>query len=205
MNWLSNALYTEVSFYSTQIKNLLVARRIAEDQFVGINAGESSHKGVEFFVNYRLFSNSGFQINPFLSGTVTNFKFKDYVDGDSDFSGNDLTGVPDFQWNFGIDFKSDLGLAFYGVFRSVGKIPLNDANTLYSVPYQVVDVKTSYAFKIKNVLETELFFGINNLLDEKYAASILPNAVGFGNNPPRYFYPGNSRNYFLGITLKYLF
>ncbi len=35
MNWLSNALYTEVSFYSTQIKNLLVARRIAEDQFVG--------------------------------------------------------------------------------------------------------------------------------------------------------------------------
>lgn len=205
MNWLSNALYTEVSFYSTQIKNLLVARRIAEDQFVGINAGESSHNGMEFFVNYRLFSNSGFQINPFLSGTVTNFKFKVYVDGDSDFSGNDLTGVPDFQWNFGIDLKSDLGLSFYGVYRNVGEIPLNDANTLYGAPYQVVDVKTSYAFKIKNVLETELFFGINNLLDEKYAASILPNAVGFGNNPPRYFYPGNPRNYFLGIQLNYIF
>ncbi|MCR9183637.1 MAG: TonB-dependent receptor, partial [Flavobacteriaceae bacterium] len=76
MNWLSNALYTEISLYSTQIKNLLVARRIAEDQFVGINAGESSHKGIELFINYKLFSNSGFQLNPFLSGTITDFKFK---------------------------------------------------------------------------------------------------------------------------------
>jgi iron complex outermembrane receptor protein len=205
MNWLSNALYTEVSFYSTQIKNLLVARRIAEDQFVGINAGESSHKGVEFFVNYRLFSKRGFQLNPFLSGTITNFKFTDFIDRDSDFSGNDLTGVPDFQWNLGVDFKSDLGLSFYGVYRNVGEIPLNDANTLYSDPYQVVDIKTSYGFKIKSLLETQLFFGVNNLLDEKYAASILPNAVGFGNVPPRYFYPGNPRNYYVGVQLNYLF
>ncbi|MEX0995535.1 MAG: TonB-dependent receptor [Flavobacteriaceae bacterium] len=204
LNWLSNALYTEMSLYSTQIKNLLVARRIAEDQFIGINAGESSHKGMELYINYRLFSNSGFQLNPFLSATLTDFKFKDFVDGDSDFSGNELTGVPDFQWNFGIDFKSDLGFAFYGVYRNVGEIPLNDENTLYSDGYQLVDVKTSYGFKIKKVLETQLFFGVNNLFDEKYAASILPNAVGFGNASPRYYYPGNPRSYYVGIRLNYL-
>lgn len=205
MNWLSNALYSEVAFYSTQIKNLLVARRIAEDQFVGINAGESSHKGMEFFINYKLFSHLGIHINPFLSGAVTDFKFKDFVDGDSDFSGNELTGVPNFQWNFGVDLKSDLGFAFYGVYRNVGKVPLNDANTLYTDAYEVVDVKTSYNFRIKKLLETQLFFGVNNLFDEKYAASILPNAVGFGNAPPRYFYPGNPRNYYVGIQLNYLF
>jgi len=205
MNWLSNALYTEISFYSTQIKNLLVARRIAEDQFVGINAGETSHKGMEFFVNYRLFSNKGFQLNPFLSGTVTDFKFKDFVDGDSDFSGNELTGVPHYQWNLGVDVKSDLGFAFYGVYRTVGQIPLNDSNTRYSDAYQVMDIKTSFSFKIRKLLETQVFFGINNLLDEKYAASILPNAVGFGNAQPRFFYPGNPRNYFVGIRLNYFF
>tara|TARA_R110002072_G_scaffold175538_3_gene331381 strand:+ start:11281 stop:13377 length:2097 start_codon:yes stop_codon:yes gene_type:complete len=204
MNWLSNALYTEMSLYSTQIQNLLVARRIAEDQFVGINAGESSHKGIEFFINYKLFSNAGFQLNPFLSGTITDFEFKDFEDGDSDFSGNELTGVPDFQWNFGIDFKSDLGFAFYGVYRNVGQIPLNDSNTIYSDSYQLVDVKTTYGFTIKKLFETHLFFGVNNLFDEKYAASILPNAVGFGNAPPRYYYPGNPRNFYFGLELNYL-
>jgi iron complex outermembrane receptor protein len=53
-NWLENKLYTEVTLYTTQIKNLLVARRTAEDQFVGINAGSSSHSGLEFLVNYNL-------------------------------------------------------------------------------------------------------------------------------------------------------
>jgi iron complex outermembrane receptor protein len=43
---------TEVSFFSTQISNLLVARRTAEDQFIGIN-GESSHKGLELMLNYQ--------------------------------------------------------------------------------------------------------------------------------------------------------
>lgn len=205
LNWLVNTLYTEVSFYSTQIKNLLVARRIGEDQFVGINAGESIHKGMEFFVNYKLFSKSGFQVSPFFSGTFNHFKFKDFVDGDTDFSGNKLTGVPDFHWNFGIDFKSDIGLSFYGVYRNVDAIPLNDGNTLYSDAYQVIDIKTSYTFLIKNVFETQLFFGLNNLLDEKYASSILPNAVGFGNSSPRYFYPSIPLNYFTGIKVKYKF
>ena len=50
-NWLENKLYTEVTFYSTQITNLLVARRTADDQYVGINAGSSSHTGVEFLLN----------------------------------------------------------------------------------------------------------------------------------------------------------
>jgi iron complex outermembrane receptor protein len=54
-------------------------------------------------------------------------------------------------------------------------------------------------------LKTELFAGINNVFDENYAASVLPNAVGFGNVPPRFFYPGNPRNYFMGINLEYIF
>jgi iron complex outermembrane receptor protein len=35
-NWLKNKMYTEVALYSTQISNLLVARRTANDQFIGL-------------------------------------------------------------------------------------------------------------------------------------------------------------------------
>ena len=205
MNWLSNRLYTEVAFYSLQIDNLLVARRIAEDQYVGINAGESSHRGVEILLNYRWIINPGLRINPFLTGSFNDFEFKDFVDFDNDFSGNKLTGVPNYQWSFGVDINSEIGLSFYAVTRNVGKTPLNDANTLFSDAYNVTDLKTSYQFLMLGRLKTELFAGINNVFDENYAASVLPNAVGFGNVPPRFFYPGNPRNYFMGINLEYIF
>ena len=64
-NWLKNKVYTEVTFYTTQIENLLVARRTADDQFVGINAGSNSHSGSEFLVNYKLLELTHFQITPY--------------------------------------------------------------------------------------------------------------------------------------------
>jgi iron complex outermembrane receptor protein len=41
--------------------------------------------------------------------------------------------------------------------------------------------------------------------NEKYAASVLPNAVGFGGTAPRYYYPGNPRNYFGEVGVNYVF
>jgi iron complex outermembrane receptor protein len=53
-------------FYSTQISNLLVARRTAEDQFVGINAGRSS-SGIEFTVNYALLKRPASEIDTYFA------------------------------------------------------------------------------------------------------------------------------------------
>lgn len=204
-NWIGNRLYTEATLFTTQIENLLVARRTADDQYVGINAGSSSHSGLEFFVNYKLLESAKFQITPYFSGAINNFKFKDFVDGDADYSGNQLTGVPDKQLNFGLDINTKYGFSVNTSYRAVGEIPLNDSNTKYSDSYSLLDVKVTYFFTILKVLRTELNAGVNNALDEKYAASILPNAVGFGAIPPRYFYPGNPINFYGGFSVSYIF
>ena len=204
-NWLGNKLYTETTFYSTQIKNLLVARRTAEDQFVGINAGSSSHTGFEFLANYKLLEFSNLQITTYFSGAVNNFKFKEFLDGNADYSGNQLTGVPNKQFNFGVDLNTKNGFSLNTSFRTMGKIPLNDSNTKYSERYSLLDIKTTYLFTILKVLKTELNAGINNTLDTKYAANILPNAVGFGTAAPRYFYPGNPVNFYGGFSASYVF
>lgn len=204
-NWLKNKVYTEVTFYTTQIKNLLVARRTAEDQFVGINAGSSSHSGFEFLFNYKLLEKTHFQITPYFSGAVNNFKFKEFIDGDADYSGNQLTGVPETQFNIGLDVNTKNGLSLNTSFRTMGKIPLNDSNTKYSERYSLLDIKTTYVFMILKILKTELNAGINNALDTKYAANILPNAVGFGTAAPRYFYPGNPVNYYGGFSVSFVF
>ncbi|MBA4316863.1 MAG: TonB-dependent receptor [Flavobacterium sp.] len=204
-NWMENKLYTELTFFSTQIENLLVARRTADDQYVGINAGSSSHPGLEFLVNYKLLDSNKFQITPYFSAAINNFKFKDFVDGEADYSGNQLTGVPDKQLNFGLDINTQYGFSVNTSYRTVGRIPMNDSNTKYSDSYSVLDIKTTYFFTILKVLKTELNAGVNNALDEKYAASILPNAVGFGTVPPRYYYPVNPVNFYGGFSVSYLF
>lgn len=204
-NWFGNKLYTELTLFSTQIENLLVARRTAEDQYVGVNAGSSSHPGLEFLVNYKLLETLKFQITPYFSVALNHFKFKNFVDAGADYSGNELTGVPNKQWSFGLDVNTKKGFGVNVSYRTIGEIPMNDSNTKYSDGYSLLDIKTTYLFTILKVLRTELNAGINNALDEKYAASILPNAVGFGAVPPRYYYPGNPINYYGGFSVSYVF
>jgi iron complex outermembrane receptor protein len=204
-HWLQSKLYTELILYNTQINNLLVAQRTGNDQYVGINAGRSSHKGIEFILNYELLKTAKFEIDTYLSASLNDFRFKDFVDKGIDYSRNRLTGVPNKQWNAGIDLKTANGFGFNTSFMSVGKIPMNDSNTKYSDSYTLLDVKATYSFTILKFLKSTLSSGINNLLDHKYAASVLPNAVGFGTVAPRYYYPGNPICFYGGIAVSYLF
>lgn len=204
-NWLDNKLYTEVALFSTQIENLLVARRTADDRYVGVNAGSSSHPGVEFIVNYKVLESNNFQITPYLSGAINHFKFKDFVDGAADYSGNQLTNVPNKQLNFGLDVDTKWGFSVTASSRTTGKIPMNDANTKYTNAFSLLDIKTTYSFTVLKILKTELTAGVNNALNEKYAASIVPNALGFGAVPPRYYYPGSPINYYGGVSISCLF
>jgi iron complex outermembrane receptor protein len=202
---LKNKLYTDLTLYSLQVNNLLVARRIAEDQFVGINAGESSHKGAELSLRYSEILFNNIEVSPYFTGSLNHYRFKDFVDGDDDFSGNKLTGAPNVQWQTGLDINTDFGLSIYASLLHVGAIPLNDGNTLFSDAYSVTNLKAMYQFPLFKSITANISAGVNNLFDLNYAASILPNAVGFGNAAPRYFYPGAPVNYFGNINLIYQF
>ncbi|WP_417886360.1 TonB-dependent receptor domain-containing protein [Zunongwangia sp.] len=204
-NWLNNQLYTEVSIYNIQVKNLLVAQRVAGDQYVGINAGKTDHNGIEFFGKYNIDLAENWKISPFVNVAINFFEFDQFINEEVDYSGNKLPGVPKHTLNSGIDITSDFGFNFNAVYRNIGEIPLNDANKLKTSSYNLVNLKTSYAFNIIPDFQINIYAGINNVFDEDYAASVLPNAVGFGGAAPRYYYPGYPRNYFGGTGLNYYF
>lgn len=204
-NWLNNRLYTEFSAYSIRIEDLLVAQRVAEDRYIGLNAGKTTHNGLEFLANYDFNLTSGILAKPYFNAAFNFFEFDEFENNDQDFSGNELPGVPKSTINLGMNLESDSGLNFFAGYRAVGEIALDDANSGYSENYQVVDLKASWSFEIIKRLEFNLYTGINNIFDEHYAASILTNAVGFGGAAPRYYYPGNPRNYYGGLQLNYIF
>ena len=202
-SFLQNKLNYAISLYRLHIKNLVVSRRTAQDEFIGINAGATKHDGLEMSLDFSIFKNKTVSIHPFLSYTLNNFKFEEFIDGENNFSGNELTGVPKQILNVGFDVTSKVG--FYGNinYQFVDKMPITDSNSLYSDAYNITNFKVGYSKNINTDLNFNLFFGLNNIFDEKYASQILINATGFGGVAPRYYYPGNPINYFSGVRLNY--
>ncbi len=199
---LENKLLFNVSLYHMDISDLLVAQRVGEDQYIGRNAGKTKHRGLELDISYRVPFFGRSTIKPFVRYALNDHTFVDFVDEDQDFSGNALTGVPRNKVNSGFYWLLD---EFYwnATYQFIDEIPLTDANSLYSNSFSVFNTKIGYKKKIKDKLVLGLNMGVNNLFDTKYAQSVLINAVGFGGSEPRYFYPGNDRNYYASFKISY--
>ncbi|WP_081956967.1 TonB-dependent receptor domain-containing protein [Jejuia pallidilutea] len=200
-----NRLQYTVAVYRLAIKNLLVARRTSQDEFIGVNAGKTHNDGLEAEINYTFTNSKDLQLSAFGSYALHLYKFKDFIDDNSDFSGNDLTGVPQDVLNLGLDFSSKVGMYGNINFQHVGKMPITDSNSLFSESYSVSNIKIGYQNTLAPKLRLNAFLGVNNIFNTAYASQILINATGFGNSAPRYFYPGNPLNYYSGLALNYSF
>jgi iron complex outermembrane recepter protein len=198
-------VYTEIALYRMEINDLLIAQRIGDDQYVGVNAGETLHQGIEISLNHNWQIGNGTSLNWYASGSFGEYKFGNFIDRGTDFSGNKLTGVPAHKANAGIIFNTGFGWYLSSDFLFVDKIPLDDANSVDADAYKILNAKTGYRFEIVPKLGCNLAFGINNIADERYASLILPNALPVGNNTPRYYYPGLPVNYYANIQLNYSF
>ncbi|NEV94094.1 TonB-dependent receptor [Psychroflexus sp. YR1-1] len=203
--WFGDKLFAEVNAYYMDVENLLVARRVAEDRFVGINAGSTSHPGIEFSLKSNLNYGSWLKLQPYINGSFNFYEFDVFVDQGESFSGNDLTGVPSRQFSFGLDAQLADRFFLYYQTNAVSEIPVNDENTVFTESYAVSLLNAEYRFPLFDSLTARLAFGVNNLFNEQYASSIVTNAIGFGGSEPRYFYPGEPRNYFGSFALNYTF
>ncbi len=201
---VKSKLRYDISLYSMYINNLLVARRIGDDQFVGLNAGKTRHRGIDLTLNYDpLEKSSASDLHLWLSYGFADYFFKEFLDQENDFSGNELTGTPRHKLSWGVDFTHTSG--FYGNinFLYVSSMPMRDDNSIYSDAYSLLNLKMGYQKQLSKLFGFKVFGGINNIWDETYASMILVNASSFGGRPPRYFYPGLPRHYYGGVSLMF--
>lgn len=202
---LQNRLYIALALYQMNINDLLVAERFSEDQFIGRNAGSSRHRGAELDLNYLLPLGGEWVLRPRLGYSYSDHQFVNFVDKEEDFSGNPLAGVPVHRINSGLLFSYSTAWTLAINHQYVDQIPLNDANTLFSEAFHLVGLRARYGTTLSEHFRLGVHAGVNNLLNANYAQSVLINAVGFGGAEPRYFYPGNDRNYFGGVSVSYSF
>ena len=201
---LKKRLHLSAAAYIMNIRDLLVAQRVGEDQYIGKNAGKTEHKGVEITVEYHLPVTRNLAIVPFINTSLNDHRFIRFIDGDNDYSGNNLTGVPDNKTNAGIRILHQSGLYLYANYQYVGEIPLTDAGSLHTDSYWVAHAKAGYRKDISEKFILDVSGGINNIADRNYAQSVLINAVGFRNSEPRFYYPGLPQNFYGGIQLRYM-
>lgn len=204
-NLFDKHLQLSSALFRLDVRNLLVARRTEQDQFIGVNAGKTQHDGLELSIDYHLIRSDALKINSYFSYTLNNFIFKEFIDDNQDFSGNDLTGVPSRVLNAGVDVSSALGIYGNINFQYVGSMPITDSNSLFTDSYKLANIKLGYKLKVTKKLILNAFLGIDNIFNEVYASQILINASAFGGNAPRYYYPGTPLNYYTGIKLNYVF
>lgn len=198
---LSDRFQLSASYYRIYIKNLLVARRTGEDAYIGVNAGKSLHPGFETEIRWNATNPLKFPSLMFTGNTtIANYHFSDFVDQEIDYSGNNLPGTSKTTWFTLANFNPVKNVSLNLWYRYTGEMPVNDANTDYSDAYGITNLEAKLFGKI-NRMKLELKGGIQNIFDIQYASMLAVNAFAARGTLPRYYYPGNPRNYFVSVLI----
>ena len=106
-----------------KVSDLIVPKRVEEDFYIGMNAGASLHKGIEVSFQQWLWGKRENLERPAssaimnLSYSLNRFRFLEFIDGENNFSGNQLPGIPENYFTGSVDLKTSsvsiLRLKFY--------------------------------------------------------------------------------------------
>lgn len=199
-----NRISFEFTLYRMLVRNLLVSRRTGADQFIGINAGETSHQGVELSYHLKIIKNNRIELSNQGAFSYSDFTFDEFIDGENSFSGNELTGVPKHVFFNRFQFKFKPFIYAYLDQQYTSAIPVTDDNTVYSDQYFILNATIGHTREVGR-WNYDLGCTLRNITDQKYASMLLINATGFGGAAPRYFYPGLPFNWFARLRLAYTF
>jgi iron complex outermembrane recepter protein len=210
-NLFRDMTFVDLAFYYMEVDDLIVPRRVQEDFYVGMNAGASLHKGIELSLQQWLWGKkSAGEWAPTsallnISYSLNRFRFLDFTDGDNNFSGNQLPGIPEHNLSGSFDFKTAAGFYSRLEVLSSGRIPLDDFNSGYTEPWLVLNGKAGYDVSFKRKWGANLMLSLNNITNEHYASMVVVNAPGTSARPPRYYYPGLPFNFAVTLGMKYRF
>lgn len=198
----SDRIWLDASVFYYKLQDAIVRRVNADDSEFFLNAGGTRQLGFESQVSAWLIAPSeigivrGLQIRN--SVTLNNFKFRNYQNGVSDYSGNRLTGVPDRVVVSSADITLPSSFGFFIQHNHTTKIPINDMNSAFADGYNLVQLKFSWRRKISSKSNIECFLSVDNLLNQKYSLGNDLNAFG-----GRYYNAAPFRNFYGGIKANF--
>ncbi|TDG34794.1 TonB-dependent receptor [Pedobacter changchengzhani] len=194
-----NRLYFNTNVFQFNLQDAIVRKLNQNETEYFENTGATNQKGIELEGKFWVVKDAnGFikDLKGNSSYALSKFKFGDFPVGKINYSGNKLTGVPEHVFINSLEFLFQKNIYFFAQHNHTSAIPVNDANTVTAKKYDLVDLKIGKRdFKIGKT-KFELYFGMNNVLNEKYSLGNDLNAVA-----GRYFNAAASRNFYTGILV----
>lgn len=149
------------------------------------NAGKTRRNGVELAWEQRHLQHLRTQV----AATFLDARYRDGANAGARMPGLAKSSlyasagwVPPQGWRAGADW------------RALGRVMVNDANSDAAAGYGVLGLYTGYAARLGN-WQLEGFVRADNLLDKRYAGSVIVNE---GNS--RFFEPAPGRNWLVGLS-----
>jgi iron complex outermembrane receptor protein len=179
-----------VSAFLANVQDALIPFEGPTEEAFFRNAGEVERAGIEVALGWEPSADWRTE----LAYTVQRLRFEEFeIDGD-DFAGNDEPGVPNQWLTLGLTHTPSIGLRSEINFRWVDAYFVDDANTASNPSYRTVDLRFSLD-RTEHGWPLRVFLGIDNLFDERYNGSVVPNAFG-----ARYYEPAPGIEVYGGVS-----
>lgn len=199
-NLWQNCLLFDINYYNFRLQNAIVTRNNADGTQYFVNAGDTKQNGLEVWLQYQLFRNgSQFfkSIQLTESYSYQPYQFVTYQQGASNYSGNQLTGVPKHILVNGLQITMAKGLFFNVSHTYTSALALTDANDIFTEAYNLLQAKAGINCRVKQA-NVQLYIGGDNLLNQVYSLGNDINAVG-----RRFYNPAAAINVYGGCKISW--
>ncbi|MFZ4861641.1 TonB-dependent receptor [Sphingobacterium sp. Mn56C] len=194
----NNRFIADLAAYTYTMKDGIVRALDENGAEFFSNAGEMKQRGLELGTWLTLLEprNFGFvrELTVQAALAYNHYRFGDYRVANKDYSKNKITAVPDWVNTNVVHLEFPQKLTLHLFHNYTSSLPLDDGNTVFAKKYNVLQAKLNWNTTLTKNTAINLFFGADNIFNEKYSLGNDINAFG-----GRYFNAAPMRNYYAGV------
>jgi len=193
-------VYIDLAGFYFALKDAIVRQVNENGAEYFINAGGTKQTGAELQFDIIAISREKGLVRKLKfcrSYTFSYFIFDDYRNGENNYSGNFITGVPQHTVITGLEADLIYRLGVFVQYQFTSRIPLNDANSVKTNPSHLLQAKISWTQPVRKV-KLCVFAGGDNLLNQLYSLGNDLNAFG-----GRYYNAAPARNFYGGLSVVF--
>jgi len=196
----SERLRAGLAAFVIDIRDELIPFQGASGRTIFRNAGRSRRYGLEIDWQAAVLPNVRWST----TASVINATFRDYHTASGTFDGHDEPGIPSWQLYEELAYRHPSGLFTALEAFVVDDDFVNDANTVRSNGYALLNLRGGYERAIGR-WNVSTFVGLNNLTNAAYDGRVRLNANPDTGQPPtagRFFEPAPGFNVYGGVTIR---
>ncbi len=185
-----------ISIYYMSKKDDILTYKNPDNTRETVNAGETSHKGIELGLN-KAFSQ---KVKVSLAASYAVHTYEDWKpNATTDYSGNEMESAPRVITNMKLAYRITEKFKLEPEWVHLGSYWMDQANTYKYKGHDLLNIRGQYIFNKKSTVYARLM----NVTDERYATAASYKAAAFG-NPEKFEYaPGMPLSLFVGYTQKF--